>query len=452
MDPLSITSGIIAVLQLASSVVSYLGAVKDASDDRQRLIAEIGSITGFLYLLKEESKESSDTLNSLCVANGPLDMFKSALNELASKLRPADGGLKKAGKSLLWPFHKSEVNNLLHRIERLKGMFILALQNDNTQLTRRMVEDIGGMRESLTYVHDTIKQIESNTTDQDRMTVLTWLSPLNFKAKHHDVLSKHHPGTGQWLFDTPEFISWRNGDSKAMWCTGIPGAGKTILASIVIDSLEHELMLHTGDSLAFQLVQRQSILPQRIKDLHTRHATEGTKPTLEEILVELQATLRDLTKVIIVVDALDECAQDKGTRISFLEAMARIEDQVHLLITSRTTANVFDHLPTAVRINIGAKDADVAQYIKNRLVGERRLQRILAGDADLEETIIKTVLRNARGMFLLAQLHLDSLAKKHNRRDIRLALDGLPRELYDTYDEALQRVMSQDEEDVELAK
>ena len=163
MDPLSITSGVIAVLQLASSVVSYLSAVKDASDDRQRLIAEIGSITGLLFLLKEQSSDSSDALNSLCVTNGPLDMFKGALSELATKLRPADGGLKRAGKSLLWPFQKSEVNNLLHRIERLKGMFILALQKDNTQLTRRMVEDFGGVRESLTYVHDTMKQIESDT-------------------------------------------------------------------------------------------------------------------------------------------------------------------------------------------------------------------------------------------------------------------------------------------------
>ena len=145
-------------------MVSYLSAVKDASDERQRLIAEIGSITGFLYVLKEASNHSSEALSSLCVANGPLDMFKGALSELASKLRPADGGgLKKAGKSLLWPFQKSEVNNLLNRIERLKGLFILALQNDNTQLTRRMVEDMDSMRQSLTYIHDTVKQIESNT-------------------------------------------------------------------------------------------------------------------------------------------------------------------------------------------------------------------------------------------------------------------------------------------------
>ena len=42
-------------------------------------------------------------------------------------------------------------------------MFILGLQNDNTQLTRRMFEDMGGMRQSLSYVRNTIKQIESDT-------------------------------------------------------------------------------------------------------------------------------------------------------------------------------------------------------------------------------------------------------------------------------------------------
>ena len=42
--------------------------------------------------------------------------------------------------------------------------------------------------------------------------------------------------------------------------------------------------------------------------------------------------------------------------------------------------------------------------------------------------------------FLLAKLHMDSLAMKHNRRDIRVALENLPKELDSTYDEAMQRI------------
>ena len=166
-DPLSITSGIIAILQLASSVVQYLSAVRDASDEKQKLIAEIGSVTGFLYLLNESAdapyrvNAQHTTYKSLYAANGPLDQFKAALDELAAKLRPAHGGLRRTGKALFWPFQKSEINGILYRIERQKTMIGLALQNDNNQFTRLMTEDLDGIREDLTSVHAAVRNMES---------------------------------------------------------------------------------------------------------------------------------------------------------------------------------------------------------------------------------------------------------------------------------------------------
>lgn len=187
-DPLSVTSGIVALLQLASTVIQYLSAVKDASDERQRLIVEIGTcfgislrtgtltleiplgnITGFLYLLKEsadtshQSDTSSAALKSLCNPQGPLSQLEDALNELALKLGPANGRLKRAGKALRWPFQKSEIHSILSRIERLKTMFGLALQNDNIELSRLMTEDIGSVREGLTSIHRTVLNLESHT-------------------------------------------------------------------------------------------------------------------------------------------------------------------------------------------------------------------------------------------------------------------------------------------------
>lgn len=159
MDPLSITASIAAILQLASSVVSYLTSVKDASDDRRRLIAELGSITGLLYLLRDSANNSITALRSLSTPDGPLKQLTDSLNELASKLRPASMGPSKAGRSLLWPFHKSEINSILARIERFKTLLCLALQNDNNQLNHQMAIDLGGMRASLGYVQDTIKEM-----------------------------------------------------------------------------------------------------------------------------------------------------------------------------------------------------------------------------------------------------------------------------------------------------
>jgi len=54
--------------------------------------------------------------------------------------------------------------------------------------------------------------------------------------------------------------------------------------------------------------------------------------------------------------------------------------------------------------------------------------------------------------FLIARLHMDSLAKKQNKRDIRQGYKNLPKEINGTYDEAMKRISSQDDEDVQLAK
>ena len=47
---------------------------------------------------------------------------------------------------------------------------------------------------------------------------------------------------------------------------------------------------------------------------------------------------------------------------------------------------------------------------------------------------------------------MDSLAKRQNRRDVRIALENLPKGVDDTYDEAMQRIRNQDEEDARFAE
>jgi len=53
--------------------------------------------------------------------------------------------------------------------------------------------------------------------------------------------------------------------------------------------------------------------------------------------------------------------------------------------------------------------------------------------------------------FLLAQLHMDSIATKPTRRSLENALKTLPKELDLTYEEAMKRIEDQDEDDRELA-
>jgi hypothetical protein len=136
-DGLDITSGIIAVLQLTQEVIQYLLEVKDANADRQRILNEITSVHGFLYILKDKAESSNacdtplfNTLRTLNVADGPLEQFKSALERIATKVKP-ERGAKKVYKALKWPFEKGEVKELINAIERQKSFFGMALQNDH---------------------------------------------------------------------------------------------------------------------------------------------------------------------------------------------------------------------------------------------------------------------------------------------------------------------------------
>jgi hypothetical protein len=135
-DPLSISASITAVLQLTRTVAQYLNDAKGASQDHQRILAEISSTSGVLFILKDLAERAqwedgwSVTIKSLNLPRGPLDKFKMILEELAWKLKPVQGA-KKVGRALIWPFQKGEINEILSSLERQKTLFNLALQNDH---------------------------------------------------------------------------------------------------------------------------------------------------------------------------------------------------------------------------------------------------------------------------------------------------------------------------------
>ena len=47
-------------------------------------------------------------------------------------------------------------------------------------------------------------------------------------------------GTGQWLLNHPKFQMWWDDVqlSNVLWCHGVPGSRKSVLASLVIDHVK----------------------------------------------------------------------------------------------------------------------------------------------------------------------------------------------------------------------
>jgi hypothetical protein len=136
MDPLSLTSSITVLLGTTVQIIQYLNEVKDASKEKRSLASEAANLVGLLTELRYRAVEAEQTrdpwytgIQVLGGENGPLEQLGNSLRELAAKLIPLSG-YRKAAKSLLWPFDKTEINNILPRIERVKALIGFALSGD----------------------------------------------------------------------------------------------------------------------------------------------------------------------------------------------------------------------------------------------------------------------------------------------------------------------------------
>jgi hypothetical protein len=132
-DPISISASIVTLLQLSATVIKYLSGVKDAPNDRTRLMSEVGSINYILSTLQDLAQSGEkvrlDTIRLLNRADGPLYQLQYALTCLEKKLAPV-GGWDNARNVLAWPFQKEEVKEFLSDIERQKTLISVALHND----------------------------------------------------------------------------------------------------------------------------------------------------------------------------------------------------------------------------------------------------------------------------------------------------------------------------------
>ncbi|RYP27804.1 hypothetical protein DL767_007516 [Monosporascus sp. MG133] len=304
--------------------------------------------------------------------------------------------------------------------------------------------------------------------------ILDWLTPVDYVPQQNDYLSRRQAGTGQWLLDSKKFQEWLETGRKTLFCPGIPGAGKTILASIVVNDLTTRF---SGDptigvayiycnfrrqdeqkvdnllaSLLKQLAERRSSLPGTVKDLYDRHKANHTRPSLDEILTVLQSVLALYSRVFIVVDALDECQVSDGCRMKFLSEIFGLQAKSgpNIFATSRFIPEVTEKFKGSTTCEIRAHDEDVRKYLDNQ-ISQSGLKLLQTYCEEIKAEITKVV----EGMFLLAQLHFEAVRTKKTLKKMKDVLNNLPTgpKAYDhAYEEAMKRVMGHDPDSEELAK
>ncbi|KAL8719944.1 MAG: hypothetical protein Q9225_003121 [Loekoesia sp. 1 TL-2023] len=477
MDPLSLTASLVAVGRLAATATSYLKQIKAGSSERVKLREEIRNVAYMLDILNDRVDDVENpekellTIRSLAVNGGPLDQLRSALELLATKLAP-HGRLKQISRPMLWPLSRKDVHDILNTLERQKSLLSLAIENDNVNLSLAIKCQVQEANEKLANVEIRQQDYQAKITQKEDRVIAAWISPLNFRVRHQDIASVRTKSTGEWLLELPVFRSWLNGASGVLWCHGMPGAGKTVLTSFIIDYLQEQDTrndiglafiycnhkeraeqnhINLISSLLRQLIDMRGSIPEEVRYLYQRHMRQETRATRSEIHNLLRSIISDFSTVYVIVDAVDECSETDRTRSMLLEDLRKLLPDIRLLFTSRHQYDLEHEFDCFPRIEIRASDGDISSYLKDRITEEPRLNRHVQGDPTLLDAILETIVKNANGMFLLAQLHIGALASKHTRKALRSELVRLPTGLNSTYEDTLQRTYDQNKDDVSLA-
>jgi hypothetical protein len=129
-------------------------------------------------------------------------------------------------------------------------------------------------------------------------------------------------------------------------------------------------------SLVAQLCSQLGYFPDKLETAFAHCSSGGQKrrSTLP-LLMEVLAILAVERKVILLVDAIDEC----NKRGDFFGAISNLEkeDGISMLITSRAEMEIQDALfffkNLRIESNLQEVGYDISQYIDHRLVSDRKL-------------------------------------------------------------------------------
>ncbi|KAJ6517782.1 hypothetical protein DFH09DRAFT_1287642 [Mycena vulgaris] len=266
-------------------------------------------------------------------------------------------------------------------------------------------------------------------------------------------------------------MQWESGSESTLWCHGIPGAGKTVLASMVVDHLSAEFRNNKNIGVACIYLNhkeanqqpppkllaglwRQLVLDRDIgfiaKSLYKQHREKGTVPSLEEVVNVLSSSLKEFSQVFIIVDAMDEYPEFQ--REILLQQLAVMGSNVNLMITSRPNISPEpSSFPNLETLDVQAAPEDIRGYIDAQIKLSPRLSKHIQKKPMLHEEIHAKITDTVAGMFLLARLHIESLREEATIKAVRKALEHLPKGLDTTYDSAMKRIEDQGDKNKQIA-
>jgi hypothetical protein len=293
---------------------------------------------------------------------------------------------------------------------------ILAYSQDIRKYLEELKASLDVIMDNNAAIKDQVKTLQDDAATQRKKIMLDWICDTDYYKQHRDYVDRCHPDTGEWFLNDSKYQDWMRSEESTLFCPGMPGAGKTMMATLVIDRLiqfkneperpvvfiycnyklqSEQSIKHILSSLLRQIVDIQRQIPQVVQDFHAKDST----PSEKSVKQMLMAVSKDLLGLTVVVDALDEC--ETKTREDLWPIVEKLRQQcrVRLLATSRDLPEITSHatLVDKPTLEVRASDQDLDKYVRSR-IGEFRSRSKLALQPDLLETLVKGIVKAAGGM------------------------------------------------------
>ncbi|KAH8592598.1 hypothetical protein B0O99DRAFT_716361, partial [Bisporella sp. PMI_857] len=309
---------------------------------------------------------------------------------------------------------------------------------------------------------------------------------------------RHHSSSGDWIFNHPLFKEWADltiPRNSTLYLSGIPGAGKTILTSRVVEHLkqlksDNSARGHDFSVLYFYFNHMQpdkrtltglllALLSQLIhQDDVLLEQTYQRCLAVNQYKIHSSNIIRDLASLalksqrmcFVILDGLDECVGDPSANLA--EEQERVtywfddltinpdseeshvcESHIRLFISGQRNGVLEERLKSCPSIQletVAAHTTDIESYTKRRCAEIRKKFRV---HTDVERDLVNRITFSAKGMFLYAKIVLSNLLSQVSAYHFKQELkeEHFPKGLDEAYERVVVRVFENPIEPERLA-
>lgn len=239
---------------------------------------------------------------------------------------------------------------------------------------------------------------------------------------HNTACALHDSHTGTWITRSDEYQEWKNGSSRVFWLNGIPGAGKTILFSHIVEDIkqycktfgskditcsyyycyfgrDQDEVPHLLRWVINQLCRESQYIPKEILDSFLT----GEQTSVPVLIQALSAVLLNFRYVYVMLDALDETLERQNL-LGLLNQLAGVSfEKLGLLVTSRKMIDIeisLTPISTGMSLSNPYVDEDIRIYIQNQLHDHHKIR---TWPKLLSDEISVALVKGAKGMYVFKQ-------------------------------------------------